>query len=182
MFDGLRAEDADTRYRESHLYAVDVATRDIRQITTSKGPWMTPVVSPDGKPIAFVGFEWTPQTYKTDELYVIDIDGTNARQISGDFDRDPEQLHWAADGTRRVLHRRGSRQRNVYVASVQGGVRPVTTGAQMLSPDLDRTERARGGTCARRRSSPGDVVAFKLERKAGSAAADARATTTFWPT
>ncbi len=165
VFDGLRADDADTRYRESHVYAVNLASRAIRQITHRKGPWTTPVVSPNGKLVAFVGYDWTAQTYKADELYVIGIDGTNARRISGDFDRDPTSLHWAADGRGVYFNADDRGSRNVYYASVQGSVRPVTTGVQMLS----LTSIGPNGVAVGVRTTPqrpADTVAFKLNRNA----------------
>lgn len=164
VFDGLREQDADLRYRESHLYAVDVESRDVRQITGRKGPWTGPVVSPDGRRVAFVGFDWTPQTYKTDELWVVDFDGQDMRRISGDFDRDPEQLHWAPDG-RGVYFTAGDRgTRNVFHASLAGGpVRQVTQGTHILS----LTSTTANGVAAGVRSSshqPDDVVAFRLSK------------------
>lgn len=164
VFDGLRAEDADTRYRESHLYAVDVATRDIRQITASKGPWVNPVPSPDGRRIAFVGFEWTPQTYKTEELWVVDFDGKNMRRISGTFDRDCEQLNWSPDGKGIWFTASDRGSRNVFQARLAGGpVRAVTSGAQMLNLTSVSEGGLAVGTLATARR-PEDIVAFRLSR------------------
>ncbi len=50
VFDGLMEDDDPAMpYRRSHLYAVDVATTEIRRLTFHEGPWTGPVVSPDGK-------------------------------------------------------------------------------------------------------------------------------------
>src|SRR5213079_2099847 len=48
VFDGLREPDADYRYRESYLYAVDVQSGAIKPIVSKKGGWTGPVVSPTG--------------------------------------------------------------------------------------------------------------------------------------
>ena len=42
VFDGLREPDADYRYRESYVYALDVATGAVRQLVTTKGLWSNP--------------------------------------------------------------------------------------------------------------------------------------------
>ena len=52
VFDGLRDADADYRYRESYLYAVDVKGGAIRPLVTKKGGWSNPIVSPDGRTVA----------------------------------------------------------------------------------------------------------------------------------
>ena len=64
VFDASLADDADLRYRESHLHFVSLDTGEVRQITTEHGPWAGPVVSPDGTQIAFRGYDWTEQTYR----------------------------------------------------------------------------------------------------------------------
>ncbi len=162
VFDGLREKDADSRYLESYVYAVDVATRDIRQITTRKGPWVAPQPSPDGRLIAFVGYEWTPQTYKTDELWVVGFDGKGMRRISGDFDRDPAQLQWAANGKNLYFTADDRGSRNVYAASVSGGrVHPVTAGAQILNLTSITDRGIAVGTRSAPRT-PEDVVTLRL--------------------
>ncbi len=52
LFSSLRVEDAEYQWRESEIYAVDVASGDIRQLTTRKGPDSSPAVSPDGTQVA----------------------------------------------------------------------------------------------------------------------------------
>ena len=49
LFSGLRSAGRRVRWRESEIYAVDVANGAIRQLTTRKGPDGNPSVSPDGK-------------------------------------------------------------------------------------------------------------------------------------
>jgi dipeptidyl aminopeptidase/acylaminoacyl peptidase len=161
VFDGLRAEDADGRYRESHLYTVNTETREIRQITSVKGPWQNPAVSNDGKLIAFTGFEWTPQSYRAEDLHVIGRDGSGMRRLSGDLDRDPRNLRWAPDDSG-VYFTAGDRgTSNVWFAAAAGGARQVTEGNHLLS----LASLARDGTAAGLRSAPqepGDVVRFRL--------------------
>ncbi len=70
----------------------------IRALTQRKGPDHSPAVSPDGKFIAYTGFDDKEQGYQVTRLYVMDRDGSNARLISGGLDRDIEEPKWSRDG------------------------------------------------------------------------------------
>jgi len=59
VFSGLRAPDAEYAWRETEIYSVDVATGDVAQLTHRKGPDNQPTPSPDGKLIAYTGFDST---------------------------------------------------------------------------------------------------------------------------
>jgi dipeptidyl aminopeptidase/acylaminoacyl peptidase len=162
IFDGLMEDDGPAMpYRRSHLYAVDVATNEVRRLTFHEGPWTGPVVSPDGKRIAFTGFRWTGQTYRVDELYVIGIDGSDQRSLSPKFDRSPEQLHWAADGSGLYFTAEDQGTTNVHFASLKGKVSRLTEGNHML--DLESV--AKSGLAVgvlRAPHEPGDIVSLEL--------------------
>ncbi len=133
VFDGLRADDADLKYRESHIYRLDLASGQISQLTQRRGPWINPVVSPDGRRVAFTGYDWTPQTYRAQQLYVIDVNGSNMRTITGQFDRDPQNLTWAFDSRGLFFHADNQGSRNVHYVTLGGNVRPVTQGEHVLT-------------------------------------------------
>jgi dipeptidyl aminopeptidase/acylaminoacyl peptidase len=161
LFDGLMEEDADRRFRESHLYAVTVATGAIRRLTSAKGPWTLPRVSPDGKTIAFVGFPWTESSYHTGDLYVVGIDGKGMRLLSGDLDRDVDDLTWAADSRGVYVSAEDHGARNILLVPLQGARRAITQGTQMLS----LSSASRNGVAVGVRSSPwepDDVVRYRL--------------------
>jgi len=163
VFDGLRDEPDLERYMMSNLYAVDVKTREIRQLTSADGPWTGPAVSPDGRSVAFIGYEWTPQTYHASDVWVIGIDGGKARKISADLDRDPDALYWAPDGSGVYFSADDRGSTNVVFASLDGRLRRVTEGAQILG----LSSIGRDGMAAGVRSAPHeppDVVRFPLTR------------------
>jgi dipeptidyl aminopeptidase/acylaminoacyl peptidase len=161
LFDGLMDEDADRRWQESHLYAVKVADGTTRRITSTRGPWTHPAVSPDGRRIAFVGFDWTPSTYHAGDLYVIGVDGQGMKKISGNLDRDVDDLHWAPDnsGVYATVEDHGAR--NVQFLPVEGARREVTKGAQVVS--LSSVSRNGVGVGVRSAPlEPDDVVRYRL--------------------
>ena len=163
VIEGLNDPQADLRYRDSHLYAVDVAGGTVRQLTRERGTWRQPAVSRDGRWIAFTGYAFTPQTYRAEDLYVMALDGGGMRKVSGSLDRDPLNLRWAPDdsGVYFSVEDRGAR--NVYFAPLSGSVRAVTTGAHYLTLG----SVARNGTAFGIRSSPreaDDVARIDLRR------------------
>ncbi len=134
VFDGLTDTDWDMRYRDSDISVVDLATGQMRKLTTQRGSWDSPVVSPDGQWIAFIGYPQVKQTYKVQELYVMKSDGSQVRKVTGDWDREPSGMQWASDGSGLYLTAEDRGTSNVWFAPAAGGApRAVTTGAQMVA-------------------------------------------------
>ena len=161
VFDASRADDADLRYRESHIHFVDLASGAIRQITQERGPWAGPVVSPDGRHIAFSGYGWTEQTYKVSDLQVIGFDGSGHRALSGALDRDAGNPVWSPESDRIWFTADDRGSRNVHVASLTGETNPVTEGTHMLTVN---TVSDTGVAAAVRTSfhEPSDIFVFPL--------------------
>lgn len=161
LFSGLRAPDAAYQWRESEIYAVDVASRNIRQLTRRKGPDNNPVVSPDGKLVAYTGYDWTTDTWRDSRLYVMNIDGSNPRVLTEKLDRSPSSLVWAADGSGIYFNVDSEGSRNLYLAPLKGEPRAITQGKHMLNV----TSINRGGQVVGLQTSgtvPNDVVTFNL--------------------
>ena len=72
-------ERAEREYRQSEVYALTIETGAIRQLSQRSGPDTNPAVSPDGKWVAYLGYDYTTDTYIDNELYVVAIDGRNRR-------------------------------------------------------------------------------------------------------
>ena len=161
VFDGLMDGDADRKYRESHIYKLNLTTGETVQLTSTRGPWSRPLVSPDGKHITYTGFEWTPQTYRVTDLYVMNIDGSGPRNLTGPLDRDPGTIFWGDRGDRIYFTVDDRGTRNLQSVTLDGKMRVVTKGAHMLSV----TSHSRNGQVAGVRSTPSrpsDVIAFAL--------------------
>ncbi len=172
LFSGLRIADAEYQWRESEIYAVDVRSGAIRQLTTRRGPDRGPIVSPDGRLVAYTGYDWTDDTYITSRLYVMNRDGSQPREISGRLDRSPEDPLWASDNTGLYFTADDRGTSNVYFAAVRGGEpRQVTQGTHLLAlGSLARTGQAVGTLTAPH--APGDIVTFTVTRPAIRALTD----------
>lgn len=161
LFSSLRVEDAEYRWRESDIYAVDVATGEIRQLTTRSGPDNDPVVSPDGRYVAYTGYDWTDDTFVESRLYVMGIDGSNPRSLTDDLDRSPSNVFWAPDGSGIYFTAASEGTQNLYFAPLRGPVRKVTDGYHMLAVTGASPNGLAVGTLTSPHE-PGDVVAFEL--------------------
>jgi dipeptidyl aminopeptidase/acylaminoacyl peptidase len=166
LFSGLLAEDGDYQWRESEIYSVAVSTGAIRQLTSRKGPDTNPRVSPDGTKVAYTGYDWTRDTWVDSKLYVMNIDGSNPRLVSGDWDRAPSQLRWAPDGNAIFFTAQNEGSQNLYRLPLTGAgagtVQPVTTGAHMLAVSDMTPSGLVVGTLTSPKT-PADVVAFTLK-------------------
>jgi len=162
---GPRSPDGEYAWRESDVYAVDLASGNIRQITTRKGPDNGPVVSPDGKLIAYTGYDWTDDTWRDSRLYVINADGTNSRVLTESLDRSPGSLMWAKDGSGIYFTAQDKGSQNLYFAPLNGAVRQVTTGTHMLSvAEVNAAGMAVGTLTSPLK--PADIVTVNLRRPA----------------
>ena len=86
------------------------------------------MVSPDGRRIAYLGYDDRYQGYQVTHLYVMDIDGRNSRVVTADFDRDVADPRWATDsrGVYFTYDERGVRK--LGITSLDGKVRTVADG------------------------------------------------------
>src|SRR5262245_45422433 len=166
VFDGNRAPDAEIKYQASQLYVVDVASGAIRDLVATPGSWGRPVVSPDGRMVAFTGYAPTGTTHSVSDLFVIPFvpgGGDGMRKISGDFDRDPINMKWAPDGSGLYFDAENHGSRNVNFASVVGGVKTVTKGTHILTFDSVSKDLVAAGTSADL-DHPQDVVKVNLRQ------------------
>jgi dipeptidyl aminopeptidase/acylaminoacyl peptidase len=163
VFDGNRGADSDLKYETSSLYVVDVASGAIRDLVVKPGSWGDPAVSPDGKLVAFTGYEPSGHTHTVSDLYVVPIDGGTIRKISGDYDRNPINLRWAADNSGVYFDADDRGSRNVQFAAAGGGVKAVTTGTHVLTFDSMSRDGMAAGTNADF-DHPQDIVRYGVKQ------------------
>ena len=98
LFSANRNADWERDPVDAEVYAVDVSGGAVRALTTRNGPDISPVVSPDGRRIAFLGFDDNGGAFNNNQLYVMDINGGPARLLSGVLDRSIDSARWSSDG------------------------------------------------------------------------------------
>jgi len=163
LFSGLRAASENYEWRESEIYAVDVASGVIKQLTRRQGPDANPSVSPDGRLVAYTGNDFSRDTWRDSKIYVMNIDGGNPHLASGDWDRTPSDLRWAADGSALYFTAQNEGSQNLYrLALAASRVEPVTRGTQMLTVSDLSPKGIVVGTLTTF-SRPGDVIRIDLK-------------------
>ena len=143
---GNLAEDAHLNPRESEIYAVSVADGAVRPLTARDGPDGSPAVSPDGRLIAYTGYDDRRISWQTTHLYVMDRDGGNVRNLTADFDRAVGSPVWSPEGSavyvsvqsegRTEIHRVGLNGARTLVTGDVGsgaGGRPYSGGAYSVA-------------------------------------------------
>ena len=161
LFSALRVDDWEYQWRESDVWAVKAADKAMRKLTDRKGPDGSPRVSPDGKWVAYTGYDWTDDTYIDSKLSVMAIDGSSHRVLTADLDRSPQGLIWASDSQRIYFNISDSGTRNYYTAQLDGTVSPITEGNHLLSVNDVSAEGRAVGTLSSPHE-PGDVVSVDL--------------------
>ena len=118
------------------VHAVSIDDLSVRALTDRNGPDQQPAVSPDGKSIAYVGFQDQSMGYQNSRLSVMDRDGSDSRVLTANLDRSVGDPVWSADG--RAIYVGYGEHGGMRVARVglDGSVR--TVAENLTASDFDR--------------------------------------------
>jgi dipeptidyl aminopeptidase/acylaminoacyl peptidase len=124
---------------DGEIHALDIASGAITALTNRDGPDHSPAVSPDGKLIAFLGYDDAGRAYEDDDLYVMAPDGTGLRNLTADWGYSPAGIVWDADGTGIYAQYDISGETRVARISLAGAIRDVVDGVTGSSFDRPYT-------------------------------------------
>src|SRR6266436_5987628 len=94
-----RHPESDHEVFDTEVYEFGVSDGALRALTNRKGPDNSPNVSPNGKFIAYTGFDDRYQGHQTTKLYLMNRDGSGSRSLSDKLDRDIQSPEWAPDNS-----------------------------------------------------------------------------------
>ena len=161
FFSAIRKPDAEYTWGDSEIYAVDLKTLEVKALTDRKGPDGSPRVSPDGKWIAYSGFDDKNYTSHLSSVSVMDSNGGSKKLLAGNLPSSPGNVIWAADNSGLYYQMEERGENNLYFISLAGAVKKVTKGAHVLSG----VSIAKNGQAAATISTPyrpGYLVTFNL--------------------
>ena len=121
---------------EANVFQVSLADATLTQLSHGFGPYGEPQASPDGKLIAFTGFEDKHVGYQNIELFVMDRDGKTPRSLTESLDRSVDSPRWSADGKSIFVHYIDQGVGKVGRVGLDGHFETVAAG--MNGGELDR--------------------------------------------
>lgn len=136
LFSANAAGDWKYNPQNSDLYALDVVSGALKQLTTRNGPDDGPAMSPNGKLIAYTGYDDKELSYQVTGLYVANADGSNPRALTADFDRDIRSPQWAGDGAIWFTYEEQGNTKLARIAPTGGRI--TTVAGDLVGSAVDR--------------------------------------------
>jgi dipeptidyl aminopeptidase/acylaminoacyl peptidase len=163
VFSSNRIPDADGSFRKSHIYAVNLETEEVKQLTKGAGTNNGPSYSPDGRTIAYMHADSVDHSaWAETKLWMMNADGSNARAVTN-IDRPISGVTWAKDNSGVYFSAESEGTRNLWFVGTSGAPRALTSGKHMLTVSAINA----AGMAVGIRSTPtkpNDVVTFALPK------------------
>ncbi len=132
-FSANMREDREFEGSDSDIYSVSLTTGVLKKLTNRYGPDGSPNISPDGKLMAYLGYDDKYKGYQISKLYVSNVDGSNSRLVSGKLDRDVGNIKWAADGKGLYFQYVDKAHTKIAHITLKGKVTDITEGLGGMS-------------------------------------------------
>jgi dipeptidyl aminopeptidase/acylaminoacyl peptidase len=162
-FSAIRKPDAEYLRGDSEIYSVELSTLKIKTLTNRKGPDRGPRISPDGKWIAYTGYDDKNYTSHLSNMYLMDIGGAKKSTLAGGLPNSPSSITWAPDSSGVYYLMREKGESNLFFVSTSRKMRRITKGIHYISG----LSIAKNGQVASTRSTfhkPAYLVTFNLRK------------------
>jgi dipeptidyl aminopeptidase/acylaminoacyl peptidase len=136
LFSANLGKDWERNISEAEIYRVGIDGGAPVALTSRKGPDTSPAISPDGRLIAYVGYDDNGRANIDTQLSVMNIDGSNPRLLTGNVDRSVASPVWAADGRSIYVQYDEHGSNRVARIGLDGSRRDVATA--LTGSGLDR--------------------------------------------
>ncbi len=83
---------------DSEVHEIDIATGALKTLTSRIGPDNAVGYSPNGKKIAYTGYDDKYLGLQLSQIYVMDRNGKNSKSLTASLDRSVENVIWSSDG------------------------------------------------------------------------------------
>jgi dipeptidyl aminopeptidase/acylaminoacyl peptidase len=136
-----RSGNAEREPTRQDIFRLDLASGELEKLNPEPGPHSSPKMSPDGRYLAWLGYEDRILSHQADRLYVQDLDSGEVRNLTEDLDRHVNGYHWAPnsrslliaydhEGDRLIARQRLNGRRDVLTDTLGGTSygRPYSSG------------------------------------------------------
>jgi len=136
VFLGHRAKDFARDPLENSIYRVSLADGALTRLTRTDGPYGAPRISPDGRRLAYSGFEEKYRGYENRRIFVMDLTMGHTDTLTATRDLSFDNPRWAQD-SRSLYADYGERGvTKVAHLSLAGGVTEIASGLADASFNL----------------------------------------------
>ncbi len=172
-FSANRSANWEYEFVDSNIFSVDIKTGKIVQLTAINGPEYNPVVSPDGKKIAYLGYEDKIRTHQKTCLHMMNIDGSRKERCLLDLDRSIASIQWSKDS--KFMYYSYDDEGNTKIGKVQnigrgqeiiGNMGGTTIGRPYASGSFSVSKKGQIVYTMTRPSHPAELVLLDKKLKA----------------
>jgi len=161
FFSAIRKPDAEYLHGDSEIYSVNLDTLEVKALTDRKGPDRGPQISPDGKWIAYTGYNDKDYTSHLSNLYLMDRTGDRKRILAVNLPNSPSSVTWAPDSSGLYYLMREKGESDIYYISLNRNTQKITEGVHYLS-GLSIAEDGQVATTLSTYHKPGYLITFNL--------------------
>lgn len=169
LFSANRRRDWQFAGRELDIHSANTDSGEVVPLVTRDGPDAQPAVSPDGRWVAFTGFDEDDKPYHSTQLYLVSTSGGPIRSLTGALDRPVQDPVWASDGRSVYVSYDDRAARKIARVSLGGSIKELFGG--LAGPMIDRPyvggsfSVARDGLIAAMTGSSGRPASISLVTK-----------------
>jgi dipeptidyl aminopeptidase/acylaminoacyl peptidase len=162
---GIRRPDAEYLRNDSEIHVFQLDGGEPKPLTDRKGPDTNPTVSPNGRHVAYTGYDDQLFTFHLQSIYLMDATGASQKLLAGGLPSSPQQIEWAPDssGLYYVMQERGEAQ--LYFLPLSGAPKRITTGTHLLTA-VSLSQKGHAAAVRTTFHEPGVLVAFDLKSPA----------------
>ncbi len=172
LFAANRQEDYRHDPLESELWSVRVSDGELTKLTDRNGPDYAPTIAPDGRSVAYLGFDDKMMGYHNTGVYLMDLASGESRKISGDFDRAISAGRWAGSSNRLYVQYDDRGKRTIATLSLRGEITPladdvggVALGRPYVSGGFSAANNGAYAYSAGQTQRPADVAVGQRNRE-----------------
>jgi len=118
---------------DSEVHEIDIASGELKTLTSRIGPDNAVGYSPDGSTIAYTGYDDKYLGLQLSQIYIMDRNGKNSRSLTARLDRGASNVIWSADGSGLYFQYHDKGNSKVAFVDLEGAVSTICDNVGGLS-------------------------------------------------